>query len=64
MITGRAMLSWPVSAVTSRVARDATDNDSQRRLRDSDPTFCEEIIEKIRRASLDQFKGSMFTVQG
>jgi hypothetical protein len=30
MITGIAMLNWPVSAVTINVARDATDKDHHR----------------------------------
>jgi hypothetical protein len=52
MIAGSAMLSCPLSAVTSSVASDATDSDNQRRLRDWDPTVCGEIMKKLRRAGL------------
>jgi len=52
MITGSAMLSCPVSAVTSSVARDATDSDSQRRLRGNDAMVCWASIEKNSASSV------------
>jgi hypothetical protein len=44
MINGRAMLSCPASAVTSSVARDATDSDSQRLRRGDADSSCGKVI--------------------
>jgi hypothetical protein len=59
MIAGSAMLSCPLSAVTSRVAMDATDSDSQRRLRDDRDSSCDKVM-----GGGGLVQGSTFKVQG
>src|SRR5437016_1256032 len=65
MITGNAMLNCPVSAVTSSVAREATDSDNQRLRRGDADSSCDKVMEgrfKVQRSNLMRSCASAFFI--